>query len=62
MLVAGSVGIKGLTHSKRKPDEKVSSDGVHVGLASYLWDPKADMLKLDVGPPRLGRANTKYVY
>jgi hypothetical protein len=50
------MGVKAFTFSKLEPDEKVSADGVHVGLAGYLWSPVDDLVKLDIGPPRLGKA------
>jgi hypothetical protein len=56
ILARGSMGVKAFTFSKIEPDEKVSADGVHVGLAGYLWSPVDDLVKLDIGPPRLGKA------
>jgi hypothetical protein len=56
ILAKGSMGIKALSFSGVKPDEKVTADGRHVGLAGYLWDTEADKILLDIGPPRLGRA------
>ena len=55
ILSTGSMAVKAFSFSGQKPDEKVSADGVHVGLAGYLWDTKEDHIKLDIGPPRLGR-------
>ncbi len=37
ILARGSMGVKAFTFSKIEQDEKVSADGVHVGLAGYLW-------------------------
>jgi hypothetical protein len=56
ILAKGSMGIKALSFSGVKPDEKVTADGRHVGLAGYLWDTEADNILLDIGPLRLGRA------
>jgi hypothetical protein len=56
ILARGSMGVKSFTYSGVAPDEKVSADGVHVGLAGYLWSPEEDLVKLDIGPPRLGKA------
>jgi hypothetical protein len=55
ILARGSMGVKAFTFSKIEPDEKVSADGVHVGLAGYLWSPVDDLVNLDIGPPRLGK-------
>ena len=56
ILARGSMSVKAFTFSGNKPDEKVSAEWMHVRLASYLWSPEADTIKLDVGPPRLGKA------
>ena len=56
ILGKGSMNVKAFTYAGAKPSEAVSGDGQHVGLAGYLWAPEEDMLKVDVGPPRLGRA------
>jgi hypothetical protein len=56
ILAAGSMGIKALSFSKCTPSEKVSADGVFVGVAGYLWNTLEDTISLDIGPPRLGRA------
>jgi len=50
------MSVKAFTFSGNKPDEKVSANGTHVGLAGYLWSPEADTIELDIGPPRLGKA------
>ena len=55
ILGKGSMAVKAFTFSGQKPDSKVSADGVHVGLAGYLWAAEPDQIKLDIGPPRLGR-------
>jgi len=55
ILARGSMGVKAFTFSKTELDEKVSAHGVHVGLAGYLWSP-VDDVKLDIQPPRLGKA------
>ena len=56
ILDAGSMGVKAFTFSGQAPSDAVSGDGIHVGLGGYLWRPEADLLLLDVGPPRLGKA------
>ncbi len=56
ILARGSMLVKAFTFSGNKPDEKVSADGMHVGLAGYLWSPEADTIKLVIGPPHLGKA------
>jgi hypothetical protein len=37
-------------------DEVVPADSLAVGLASYLWTTKADIVRLVIGPPCLGKA------
>ena len=54
VLAAGSLSVKAFTFSGQKPEEAVSADGLHVGVAGYLWRPEDDLLLLDIGPPRLG--------
>jgi hypothetical protein len=56
ILARGSMGVKAFSYNGAAPDEKVSADGIHVGLAGYLWDTVKDEIMLDVGPPRLGKA------
>ena len=56
ILKKGSMSVKAFSFSGRPPSEKVSADGVHVGLAGYLWATEPDLIKLDVGPVRLGKA------
>jgi hypothetical protein len=56
ILARGSMSVKAFTFSGNKPDEKVSAEWMHVRLASYLWSPEADTIKLDIGPPHLGKA------
>src|SRR5450830_694747 len=56
ILARGTMGVKAFSFSKRKPEEIVSADGVHVGLGGYLWATEEDLIKLDIGPPRLGKA------
>lgn len=56
VLGKGSMAVKPCTFSGEHPNEAVSADGTNVGLAGYLWAPMEDVLRLDVGPPRLGRA------
>ena len=48
--------VKAFTFSGQPPSDAVSADGVHMGLGGYLWQPFEDMLLLDIGPPRLGKA------
>jgi hypothetical protein len=55
ILARGSMGVKAFSYSGRVPSELVAADGVHVGLAGYLWDTVADTIRLDIGPPRLGK-------
>lgn len=56
ILAKGSMGVKAFSFSRSSPSGEVSGDGIHVGLAGYLWATEEDVLRLDVGPPRLGRA------
>ena len=55
ILAKGTMGVKAFSYSGSKPSEKVSADGTHVGLAGYLWATEDDVIKLDIGLPRLGR-------
>ena len=55
-LALGSLEVKAITFSGQPPPEKVSSDGVHVGLLGLRWDTEADLLSLDVKPLALGKA------
>ena len=50
------MAVKAFTFSGQAPEAAVSADGVHVGLAGYLWRPEEDVILLDIGPPRLGKA------
>ena len=56
ILARGSMGVKAFSFSKNPPNEAVSADGLTVGLAGYLWTTEADTIRLDIGPPRLGKA------
>jgi hypothetical protein len=56
ILARGSMGVKAFSYSGAEPSERVSGDGVHVGLGGYLWATKEDEIKLNIGPPRLGKA------
>ena len=56
ILAKGSMAVKAFTFSGQAPEAAVSADGVHVGLAGYLWRPEEDVILLDIGPPRLGKA------
>ena len=55
VLKKGSMAFKAFSYSGQTPSEKVSADGVHVGLAGYLWATQEDIIKLDIGPVRLGK-------
>ena len=55
-LALGSLEVKAITFSGQPPPEKVSSDGVHVGLLGLRWDTEANLLSLDVKPLALGKA------
>ena len=56
ILQKGSMKVKSFSFSGAAPAECVSADGTHVGLAGYLWATEADIIKLDIGPVRLGKA------
>lgn len=56
ILKKGSMQVKAFSFSGQPPPPEVTADGQHVGLAGYLWRPLEDDIKLDVGPPRLGKA------
>ena len=56
ILKKGSMKVKAFSFSGLQPDESVSADGVHVGLAGYHWATESDRIKLDIGPVRLGKA------
>ena len=47
ILDSGSMKVKEYTFSGKRPGEKVSSDGVHVGVLGYLWDSYEDTMCLD---------------
>ena len=57
ILMRGSMKVKSFSFSGQPPHESVSADGVHVGLAGYLWATEPDRIKLDIGPVRLGKAS-----
>lgn len=54
-LAQGGMGVKDFTFSGKSPSDKVSSDGINIGLVGYLWDPVKDELKLDVKQLYLGK-------
>jgi len=56
VLGRGSMAVKGFTFSGRPRHERVSADGNHIGLAGYIWAPEPDLIKLDIGPVRFGKA------
>ena len=60
ILGRGSMAVKVVTISKRKPSEKASPDGVHTGYLGYLWAPEADLLKLNLSSLAGGRAEAIY--
>lgn len=47
-LSLGTMSVKAYTFSGTEPSDLVSSDGVHVGLLGLRWDPKDDVISLDV--------------
>lgn len=55
VLAYGHQTVKSVTRSGHKPDERVSHDGVHVGLVGYRWDVVDDKIKLDIKPLYLGK-------
>ena len=50
----GSMSVKAFSFSGLPPTESVSADGKQVVLAGYLWATEEDLIKLDIGPVRLG--------
>ena len=60
ILGKGSMTVKVVTISKRKPCEKASADGVHTGFLGYLWAPEEDLLKLNLSSVAGGRAEDIY--
>ena len=59
-LNLGSMSVKDYTFSGSEPSEKVSADGIHVGLIGLLWNPVNDTVSLDIkelylGKPRRGK-------
>lgn len=56
VLSYGHQSVKSVTRSGHKPDEKVSHDGVHVGLVGYRWEVVNDRIKLDIKPLYLGKS------
>ena len=55
-LDTSQMAVKAITKSGFRPDEKVSTDGIHVSVVGYLWDPFLDVLKLDIKPLYFGKA------
>lgn len=54
-LELGSMQVKAITYSGQKPSDKVSKDGVTVGLVGYKWKPEDDVIMLDIKPLFLGK-------
>ena len=55
VLELGSMGVKDITFSGRKPSDLVSADDEHVGLLGMLWKPETDEVKLDIKDLYLGK-------
>ena len=56
VLKLGNMCVKAITRSGEPPPAEVSVDGVHVGLVGYLWDSRADTIKLDIKPLTFGKS------
>ena len=56
ILGLGSMSVKSFTFSGLTPNEKVSADGVSVGLGGYLWQPVKDTISVDIKDLRLVKA------
>ena len=52
----GTMTVKAITKSGEDPVEKVSADGVTVGLVGYLWYVKEDLIGLDIKQMAFGKA------
>ena len=55
LLSQASMSVKTYTFSGDVPDPEVSADGVHVGALGLLWDPKLDIISVDVKPLFFGK-------
>lgn len=49
-LAIGGMSVKEVTKSGSPPTDKVSANGVDVGVVGYKWEPVRDVLKLDIKP------------
>lgn len=56
ILQQARMNVKAFSFSGQEPEEVVSPDGQHVGVGGYLWQPLEDLIILDIGLPRLGKA------
>ena len=56
IMPAVSMSVKAFTHSGEAPLDAISANGTHVGMRGYLWQPEQDLILVNVGPPRLGKA------
>ena len=54
-LSLGNMNVKEFTFSGLKPTEKVSADGVNIGVIGYLWNPLEDVMRLDIKQLYLGK-------
>ena len=55
VLSLGGAAIKDFAFSTIPPSDKLSTDGVHVGVLGYAWDTVAEMVYLAVRPTVLGK-------
>ena len=55
VLSLGGAVIKDFAFSSIPPSDKLSSDGVHVGVLGYMWNPVSEDLFLAVRPTVLGK-------
>ena len=46
----GGFCLKGFTFSGSNPPKSLTEDGESINVAGMKWFPKADILKLDIGP------------
>lgn len=55
--VLGSVGlnVKGWTYSSEDPPEKVSKDGISIGVAGMKWTSKLDAVEVKIPPLHFGK-------
>lgn len=56
VLQLGGATIKDFAFSTRPPSDKLSADGVHVGVLGYLWDTVKENVFLAVRPIALGKS------